>query len=131
MLDISYNSLTYSKVVDFNDFYRSKLPEILHVRAIIENSKLLFNLPSTRIILEVDESGERVYKITLLDTSVSRQPFGVLVYLPLQHRLDLYTVSSDMPLIQWKNKKPVFKSYDFLLDRAGLDRLFSKIINAA
>ena len=114
-----------------NDFYRSKLPEILKVRAIIENTKLLFNLPSTRVVLEVDEDGARVYKITLLDTTINRQPFGTIVYLPLQHRLDLYTISSDMPLIQWKNKKPVFKSYDFLLDRAGLDRLFSKIINAS
>ena len=131
MLDLSYSSLSFSKVVDFNDLYKSKLPEILKLRSIIENLKLLFNLPGTRIILEVDEEGKRVYKITLLDTSVERRPFGLFVYLPLQNRLDLFSVSSNIPLIQWKNKKPVFKSYDFLLDRAGLDKLFQKIINAA
>lgn len=131
MLDISYNTLDYSKVVDLNDFYRSKLPEIFKIRSIIDNSKLLFNLPGTRVILEVDEAGKRIYRITLLDTSVNKQPFGILIYLPLQNRLDLYSMSSDVPLIQWKNKRPVFKSYDFLLDRAGLDKLFQKIINAA
>ena len=130
MLDISYNALQYSKVVDLNNFYREKLPEILKIKAMIENSKLLFGLSSNRVILEIAE-GQRIYRITFLNTDVNKNPFGYLVYIPQQHRLDIYSIDSGTPLIQWKNRKPVFKSYGLLLDKAGLDKIFNKILNAS
>lgn len=129
MLNTSYNYMTFAKVTDLADLMKSNLPEMTKVKGLIDNSKILFDLPTNRVLLEVSQ-GDRVYKITLLTPDVNKYPFGWLIYLPLQNRLDLYSSDSpSIPIIQWKSKKAVFKNYTTLLDRAGLDRIFDKLIN--
>lgn len=129
MLDISYNNLVqFSRVTDYNDFYRTKLPEMVKIRSLFDNLKLLFNIPGDRILIDVGE-GERIYKFTILSKDIKKFVVGWVVYLPLQGRLDLYTSDNPMPLIQWKNKQVIFKNYSMLLDMAGFDTLFRKIVN--
>lgn len=129
MLEINYNQINFSLVVDLPDFYKSKLPEIVKVRSLIDSCKLLFKLPGDRVILEVSES-DRIYKITLQNPDIKRTLLGVIVYLPLQNRLDLFLPDNlEIPLIQWKNKQVVHKNYSMLLDRAGMDKLFSRLVN--
>lgn len=129
MLSLYYNRLSYAEVTDIADFVKSGLPEVTKVKSIMDNLKILLSLPQDRIALTVSEEG-RVYKIYMLTPDVDKDVFGIVVYMPLENRLDLYGVNSNYPIIQWKNKKPEFKSYEMLLDRAGLEKIFSKIINA-
>lgn len=130
MLDTSYNRLQFSQVVDYNDFYKSKLPEMIRIRSLFDNTKLLFNIPGDRIVLSVGQ-GERIYKLTILSPDVKKNIIGWIVYIPLeQSRLDIYIPDNpDIPLIQWKNKQVVHKNYSYLLDRAGFDKLFGRLVN--
>lgn len=130
MLNINYKTLlNYSRVVDFNDFYKGKLPEIIKIRSIIDNLKLIFNLPTDRVLLDVAQ-GQRVYCFTIISPDVKKIILGQFFYLPLERRLDLFLPDNPtIPLIQWKNKKVEFKNYATLLDKAGLDKLFVKVIN--
>ena len=127
----TYNHISFAKVQNLAGFYKdsSNLPETTKLRSLIENAKLLFSLPSSRVILGCAE-GERIYKITLLTADVSKQVFGFMIYIPDNRQLDIYDVSDQYtPLIQFKSKKAVFKNYSNLLDKAGLDTLFIKLSN--
>lgn len=130
MLNINYNQLNFALVTNLNDFFKTKLPEMTQVRSIYDNSKILFNVPGNNIRVMCAE-GERIYKFIILSLGVQKIPIGWFVYIPAQKRIDLYTPDSPLiPMIQWKNKKPVFKNYSAFLDRVGFDRLFDKLINA-
>jgi len=129
MLPIYYLSMRFANVTDLADFYRTDLPEMSKLKGIIENIKLLFSLPQDRVVVQVAE-GYRVYKITMLTPDVNKLPFAFFVYLPEEKRLDLYNSDNfRLPFIQWKNKKPIFKNYSLLLDKAGIDKMFTKILN--
>lgn len=127
----TYNHLVFARVKDLANFYKdnASLPETPKLRGLIDNSKLLFSLPSNRVALEVVE-GERIYRISLMSPDVNRLVFGWLVYIPQNRQLEIYTPDDpNIPLIQFKSKKAVFKNYSTLLDRAGLDTIFSKLYN--
>lgn len=128
MLSVNYQYLKFSRVLDLNDFYKSKLPEIIKIRSVIDNIKLLLAVSNNRLILEVAE-GERIYKITVLTPDVKKIPYAYFAYIPKDNRFDVFNADSNIPVIQWKNKKPVFKNYSMLLDKMGLDKLFTKIVN--
>lgn len=129
LLETSYNSAMFSQVTDLSDFFSTNLPEMKILKAIYNAIKLTFKTVEGRIIMQCAE-GSRIYKLTILTNDVHRYPIGWLVYIPLQKRLDLYMQDSPhLPLIQWKNKKPVFKNYSELLDKAGLDKIFANIVN--
>lgn len=129
LLEISYNSAMFSQVTDLADFFSTKLPEMKVLKAIYNTIKLTFGTVEGRIIVQCAE-GDRIYKLVVLTNNIHKYPIGWLVYIPLQKRLDLYTQESPhLPLIQWKNKKPVFKNYSELLDKAGLDKIFANIVN--
>lgn len=129
LLDISYNSTIFSRVTDLADFFSTNLPEMKVLKAIYNSIKLTFGSVEGRIIVECSE-GDRIYRLTVLTNSVHKYPIGWLVYIPIQKRLDLYMQDSPhIPLIQWKSKKPVFKNYSELLDKAGLDKIFANIVN--
>ena len=129
LLDISYNSAMFSQVTDLADFFGSNLPESKTLKALYNAVKLTFGAVEGRIIVQCLE-GDRVYKLIVLTNNIHKYPIGWLIYMPLLKRLDLYmTDSPHLPLIQWKNKKPVFKNYSELLDKAGLDKIFTNIVN--
>ncbi len=129
MLQGIYQGSKFSQVTNLADFYKTNLPEMSKIRSLVEGIKLLFGIPQTNLLIEVAE-GERVYKITLLSSDVHKYPFGYFVYLPLERRLDAYTMDNpEIPLLQWKNKKPVFKGFSMFLDRAGISTIFDKLVN--
>lgn len=129
LLEISYNSMIFSQVTDLADFFNSNLPEMKTIKAIYNSIKLTFGTVEGRIIVQCSE-GDRIYRMQILTNSVHRYPIGWIVYIPIQKRLDLYMADEPhLPLIQWKNKKPVFKNYSELLDKANFDKLFTNIIN--
>jgi len=131
MLDISYNYFySYATVKDIPDFLRANLPENRVIRSIIDNIKSTWNLPGDRIELQVAE-GARIYKFSMYSPDVHRQPWGYFVYIPLQKRLDFWDNPwGQAPYIQWKERKPVFKNYSIVLDKAGQDTLFSRIVGS-
>ena len=124
-----YNLLKFALVTDTADFFRENLKEIFRTRAIVDSIKMLFHIPSNAIKIYVAQ-GERVYKIEFYSTNLDKVPFGWFIYLPLEDRIDLYdtTVSTSMPYIQWKNKKPAFKNFAGLLDAVHVEKLFDSII---
>lgn len=129
MLSTRYNYLSFATVQDQADLYKQGLPEMPKVKALVDNAKSLFTLPSNRVVLLVAE-GERVYKINLLMPDVNRALFGWIVYVPENRQLDIYSVdNSAVPLIQFRGKKVAFKNYSTVLDRSGLDKLFEKLYN--
>lgn len=130
LLDISYNSLPFSDIKDNTDFFNTKLPEMITVKALYGNIKLSLKVPEGRLLIQCSEEG-RIYKFIVLSNDIYKYPIGWFVYLPLQKRLDVYTQDNPyLPFIQWKNKKPVFKNYDSLLDRAGIDKVFINVVNS-
>ena len=129
MLGIGYLSYNYSRVTNLNNFYKENLPETYKIRSLIEGIKLLFGLPQSNIIVDVAE-GERVYKITLLNTDVHKIPFGYFVFLPLERRLDAYDYNNPtFPMIQWKGKKIAYNGLSLFLDKAGVSGVFTKLVN--
>lgn len=132
MLSLRYNALNFALVTDTADFYRTQLKEVTRIHAIIDSIKMLFHVPGNAIKLFVAE-GERVYKIIFYSSSLDKVPLGWFVYLPLEERIDLYdsVQSSEIPYIQWKNKKPVFKNFAGLLDTVHIERLFDSIIKVS
>jgi len=130
MLPIQYQQLAFSVVQDLSNFYKSSnLPEVLKLKSVSDGIKLLFGLPQSSLLTEVAEEA-RVYKITLLTPDVHKNPFGYFVYMPEQKRIDIYQMETPyIPLMQWKGKKLLFKGYSMFLDKAGIDKLFEKLIN--
>lgn len=129
MLSTSYNAYSFAVVQDQADLFKSNLPEIPKLRALIDNSKLLFSLPTNRILLEVAE-GKNIYRITMLTPNVNKLPFGYMVYIPGNRQLDIYTPDDPtIPIIQFKGKKVMFSNVSLMLERAGFSRLFEKLSN--
>lgn len=132
MLSLRYGALNFAQVTDVADFYRGQEREISRIHAIVDSIKMLFHVPGNAIKIFVAE-GERVYKIVFYSNSLDKVPLGWFVYLPLEERLDLYdtTLSSEMPYIQWKNKKPVFKNFAGLLNAVHVEKLFDSIVKVS
>lgn len=127
MLDLSYQNLIYAKVEDMNDFYRGTLPEIVKIKTLISTLRLIYSLPPDYIELQVSEEG-RTYKVLVKGSRKSI--LGWFYYIPLQKRLDLYSSDTpDVPLIQWKNKRAITKNYSKILDGAGIDKAFDRLLS--
>lgn len=127
MLDLSYQSLDYAIVKDFNSFYREPLPEVPKVKSLISTLRLMYSLPQNKIELYVGTT-QRYYKIIMRDDK--KIPFGVVYYLPELKRLDLYTAENlDYPLLQWRNRKVEMKNYNRLFMKSNIESVFTKLIN--
>ena len=98
----------------------------------VDSIKMLFHVPGNAIKIMVAE-GERIYKILFYSTSLDKVPLGWFVYLPLEDRLDLYdaSLSTEMPYLQWKNKKTAFKNFAGLLDAVHVERLFDSVVKVS
>lgn len=129
LLDITYNNLSFSNIVNTTDFFKSgPSSEMISVKTLYNNIKILFGLNSERVIISLSEAN-RVYKFTLLMPNDIKNVFGFIIYIPSQRRLDIYSSENvQVPLIQYKGKKIMYKSYPYLIDKVGLDKLFSKLI---
>ncbi len=129
MENTSYNGMSFASVSNLADFCKTKLPEMPRVRAIFDNLKVLFAVPSDRVILEVVE-GERIYKYTVLTPDIQKSTIGWFVFIPENKQLDVYVPDDPYtPLAQWKSKKLVFSNYPIMYTKIGFDRLFAKVVN--
>ena len=132
MIGTTYKGYQFALVPKIQDFYRDsgKLPEVTGLKMIISGLRGVFKVPQGKISLYVAE-GARVYKINISDPkSPKNLIFATLYYIPEEKQIDLYDnmVSSDIPMIQWKNKRIVTKNYSMMADLAGYGRLFQSII---
>lgn len=126
---MEYDSYKFSIVTNFNDFFKSSLPEMRSIRSIHNNIKILLNLPTDRVQIYVAE-GKRIYKFIMITPDVSKTILGWIYYTPLEKKIDLFLPETpSIPFMQWKEKKLTFKNYTGLLDRVGIDKLFNKIVN--
>jgi len=124
MLSLYYQGLEFADVTDLNDFYRETLPEVQKVKSLISTARLVYSLPPNRVLLQLGQ-GDRVYKILLLDNK--KRFFGWFVYMPLQKRLDLFSIDMpDVPLIQWQNRKTVTMNYNQLFVLSKIDKVFDR-----
>lgn len=130
MLPLQYNMLNFAIVTDISDFFRAQTLASSKLRSVMENAKVLFKIPQNNVQLMAAE-GEPIYKLILKKNTLDKFPFAVIVYMPAVGRLDLYntSLSADVPYIQWKDRKLVFRNYDGLLDYVGIDKLFLSIVN--
>ena len=130
MQPLFYMSENYSIVASKADFFKNRLPETPILRKLYDSVKLTFGLPTDRVIISVAE-GKRYYKLTLLSTDIKKYTIGEIYFLPEIKGLDIFIPDNpNVPLLQWRNKKPVWKNYSTLLDMVGLDKLFGKLINS-
>jgi hypothetical protein len=132
MLSLRYNTANFAQVTDLADFYKGQEREISRIHSMVDSIKMLFHVPGNAIKIMVAE-GERIYKILFYSTSLDKVPLGWFVYLPLEDRLDLYdtSLSTEMPYIQWKNKKTAFKNFAGLLDAVHVERLFDSVVKVS
>lgn len=127
MLDTRYLLLEFDEVVNINDFYREKLPEIIKIKSLISAIRLMYSLPPKNINLSVSK-GDRAYRLDLYDNR--KILFGQIYYLPLLKQVDLYTSEDiETPILQWKNKKAVTKNYNRLFLYSNIDKVFDRIIS--
>lgn len=127
--DITYNMLEFADIKNPTDFFKTGDPkEMIPLRTLYNNTRLLWGLGADQILLSVAQ-GQVVYKLTLFMKN-KRNIFGCLVYIPGQRRLDLYTSESPLiPLIQWKKQKVVNKTYPLILELAGIEKMFSRLVS--
>lgn len=128
MLPILYHQVEFANVQNLADFYKTSLPETPKIRALVDGIKLLFSLPQSNLQIYVAE-GKRIYKIIVLSKDVQKMPFGYFVYIPGERRLDAYSAESEIPIAQWKNRKPVYSGVSMFLEKAGVLQVFDKLTN--
>ncbi len=131
MISTDYNAYRYAIVENLAVFYRDSGANhgVSRLRSMIDAIKIQFKLPASRIKVYVSE-GDEVYRVEMYLPGTSKVPFGWWMYLPKSNQLDLYdaSLSSSIPIIQWKNKKAVTKNYSTLLDRSNLDSIYRGIV---
>lgn len=131
MLDNSYIFWPISEVKnkDKDTLFKSKLPEMIPLKSLVNQIRLLFKVPNTCIRLGVVEE-KRIYRIQVYSNSgSSKSEIAYFFYLPLEKRLDLYEPGNAVPIIQWKSRRCVFKGLSMLYQCIGLERLFTPVVN--
>ena len=129
LIAVNYMMTVFSTVTNLADFFKGPLPEIKSIKKLYSQIKLVFNAPEGRVIVQCGE-GSRIYKFLVLSNDVHKYPVCNFIYIPEENRLDFFSMDMPhIPMIQWKNKKAVFKNYSEALDRAGMDKIFNSIIN--
>lgn len=131
MLNLNYNLCAWKSVPNLTEFYKLDLNDTKKVHAMIDNIKILFSLTTNRLTLECAEE-KPYYRIGILTNGATKQLIAWFVYLPDLGRVDLYNAENpECPMMQWKNKKPVFSRLPTVINEAGVDKLFSRVINVS
>lgn len=125
--DITYLRLKFSDIKDVNSFFNSDKLYGNSVKILYNNIKLVFGLVSSNILVSRSDVNN-VFKFTIKDKN---SIFGFIIYIPLQNRIDIYTSENvQVPLLQIKNKKIVYKTYSMFLEKLGVEKLFEKLYNS-
>lgn len=124
--DITYLNLEFSDIKNPLDFFQTggSVSEMGLLKTLYNNIKLTWKIENNDIKMSLS-TVNKVYRFTLLN---KRNIFGFLIYIPDQKRIDLYTSENlQIPLIQWKKRKIVYKTYPLLLEKLGIEKLLEKI----
>ena len=130
MLNTEYTKQPFALVKDPGKFFQQERGSstILKVKAMYEAIKVVFNVVAPK--LEIMESEEdEVYKYTVISPDYLKQELGSLVYIPKTRRLDVWVGGDIIPLLQFKVRNPVFRNYSAFLDRAGVAKIFDRMVN--
>jgi len=129
MEDISYLHVPYFSVSQQEKLaFFKKLPKVesAKVKTLYNTIKAVFVVSDKYVFIENSE--DRVYKMTIVDEL--NNTLGTLYYMPLLSRLDIYNSETPgIPLIQVKKKQIIYYSYSWILNKLGVDKLFSRLIN--
>ena len=129
MEHLQYQGFEYTMVPSQNriEFFKdlTVIGDNIKVKIIYELIKSVLAVGDKNILIETSIE-QRVYKFSVTYQSYA---LGTFFYLPMESRMDIYVPESyNFPFVQFKKKKVVHKSYNALLDRLGLDRLFERFI---
>ena len=130
MLNTEYTKQKFALVKDPNKFFQQERGSsvILKVKAMYEAVRTVFNITAPRFeIMESDE--DEVYKFTVVGSDYPKQDLGSLVFIPKARRLDVWVAGDIIPLLQFKVRTPVFRNYSAFLDRAGVAKIFDRMVN--
>lgn len=130
MLDTSYIFWPISEVKhkDRDTLFKTKLPEMISLRSIVNQVRLLFKVPSTCIKLGVIDE-KRIYRIGIYTNDTSKSEIAFFFYIPLEKRLDLYEPGNAIPILQWKSRRCVFKGISPMYQKIELEKLFMPVVN--
>ena len=118
--DITYLRLNFSVIPNINNSFKNNT----QLKILYNNIKLVWGLNSSEIIPSISEINN-VFKFSLKSGNTI---FGFVIYIPEQKRIDIYSSENlQVPLVQVKNKKIVYKTYPLLLEKLGIEQLISKL----
>ena len=127
MLRIDYLGLKFAHVKDPTKLFKDdKGPEMVKVKSIYEACKVIFNVTNT-LKLEISETGS-IYKFTIVSPDYKRKILGYIVYIPGDRRLDVWETGEELPLVQFRVRSIAYRKYSDLLERMGMEKIFSRLI---
>ena len=128
MLPVNYIDLKFADVKDPMAFFKDSADknEALKLKSLYEAMKVIFNI-NTNIKFQVAE-GENIYKYIILSSDYRKVPIGFIIVIPKQRRLDIWNVGENFPLVQFKVRTAVFKNYSMLLEQAGVEKIFDRLV---
>jgi hypothetical protein len=127
MLDLGYRNLNFAEVSNVTGFFKELSKErLMKVKSMFDNIKISFGI--NKLNLQIAE-GADIYKFTILSKDHRQYILGEIVYMPSDKRLDVWVTGEFAPLIQFKNKKVVYKNYSEFMDYLGFDRIFDRLVN--
>ena len=127
MLNINYRGLNFAEVSNVTGFFKELSKDrLMKVKAMFDNIKIAFGI--NKLNLQIAE-GADVYRFIILSKDSRQFPLGEIIYMPSDKRLDIWITGETSPLIQFKNKKVVYKNYSEFMNYLGLDRIFDRLVN--
>lgn len=124
--DITYLQLKFADIKNPIEYFKTggTINDMNLLRTLYNNIKLIWKLGNSEVNIALAENQE-IYRFSLIH---KRTIFGFVIYIPGLKRIDLYTSeNTNVPLIQWKGKKVVYRAYPLLLEKAGLEKVFEKL----
>lgn len=126
MLIPIYNNYPFAVVTDKVSFLKENTKEIRIVKALDQVARVVFRIPSDRVIIYAAE-GARIYKLVFLSPDPDKIPFGQAYYIPQEKRIDIYDGGN--LLLQSIGKNIMYKGYSMFMDRLEIDKLMSRFLS--
>lgn len=114
----------HQKLTYFKSLKNGDAPK---VKTMYNTIKTVLSLGEKSIMLEV---ADRTYKFTVIDI-ITRSLGCTIYYLPAMQRLDIFSPElGNAPLVQILKKQIVYSSYNWILNKLGVAKLFNRLISA-
>lgn len=126
MLIPIYNNYPFAVVTDKVSFLKENTKEIRIVKALDQVARVVFRIPSDRVIIYAAE-GARIYKLVFLSPDPDKIPFGQAYYIPQEKRIDIYDGGN--LLLQSIGKNIMYKGYSMFMDRLEINKLMSRFLS--